>query len=156
MSPELEQILRRHPSAGREALIPLLQEAQADAGYLSRDAMSAIARHLRLSPAKVYGVASFYNQFRFQAPGRFVIQVCRGTACHVKGSLPLLEALQRELRVKPGGTTKDGLFSLETVACIGVCGLAPVICVDGEFHAGVTPDKLKRILAQYRKKAEAR
>jgi NADH:ubiquinone oxidoreductase subunit E len=156
MSPELEQILRRHPSAGRAELIPLLQEAQADAGYLSRDAMSAIARHLRLSPAKVYGVASFYNQFRFQAPGRFVIQVCRGTACHVKGSLPLLEALQRELRVKPGGTTKDGLFSLETVACIGVCGLAPVICVDGEFHAGVTPDKLKRILAQYRKKAEAR
>ena len=156
MSPALQQLLQRHPGAGREALIPLLQEAQADAGYLSRDAMSAIARHLRLSPAKVYGVASFYNQFRFQAPGRFVIQVCRGTACHVKGSLPLLESLQRELRVKPGGTTKDGLFSLETVACIGVCGLAPVICVDGEFHAGVTPDKLKRILAQYRKKAEAR
>jgi NADH:ubiquinone oxidoreductase subunit E len=156
MSPTLQKVLSRHPGAGREALIPLLQEAQAATGYLSREVMTEIARHLRISPAKVYGVASFYNQFRFQAPGRYVIQVCRGTACHVKGSLPLLEAVQRELRVKPGGTTKDGIFSLETVACIGVCGLAPVICIDGEFHAGVTTAKLKKILADYRKKAEAR
>lgn len=156
MSKLLEEVLQRHPAAGREALIPILQETQAREGYLSRSAMEAIARHLRLSPAKVYGVASFYNQFRFQAPGRFLIQVCRGTACHVKGSFPLLQTLQRELRIKPGQTTRDGLFSLETVACIGVCGLAPVLCVNGEFHAGVTPDKLRKILAHYRQEGQKR
>jgi NADH-quinone oxidoreductase E subunit len=151
----LKQILEGHPEAGRETLIPLLQEVQAEEGYLSRQAMKEIGRHLKMTTVKVFGVASFYNQFRFQAPGRFVIQVCRGTACHVKGSLPLLQWLQRELKIDPGQTTKDGLFSIEVVACIGACGLAPVLCVNGEFHAGLTPEKLPKILAQYRKQAVA-
>lgn len=155
MSQKLERIIANYPNAGRSALIPMLQDVQAGAGYVSREAMQRIARHLGLSTVKVFGVASFYNQFRFQAPGRFVIQVCRGTACHVKGSLRLLQNLQRELKISAGQTTKDGVFSLEVVACIGACGLAPVICVNGEFHAGVTPDKLPKLLAQYRKQAEA-
>ena len=91
-------------------------------------------------------MATFYNQFRFQAPGRHHIQVCRGTACHVKGSAAVLEALCRHLKIQPGQTTRDGLFSLEVVACIGACGLAPVIAVDGEFHAGVTPDAVAGIV----------
>jgi NADH-quinone oxidoreductase subunit E len=150
MNTSLDNILARHSGKGRDALIPLLQEVQAETGYLSREAMEGIARHLNLSAVKVYGVASFYNQFRFRAPGRFVIQVCRGTACHVKGSFPLLQALQRELKIEPGQTTKDGIFSLEVVACIGACGLAPVICVNGEFHAGMTTEKLPKVLAKYR------
>ena len=154
MKRTIEAVLADHPKAGRDSLIPLLQEIQAEEGYLSRQSMERIASHLGVSPAKVYGVASFYNQFRFQAPGRFLIQVCRGTACHVKGSLPILEALQRELKILPGQTTRDGLFSLEVVACIEACGLAPVICVDGEFHAGVTKAKLPKILDEYRKEAE--
>jgi len=149
----IEDILARHPGAKRDALIPILQEVQEAWGYISRQAVLAVGEHLNLPASKIYGVATFYNQFRFQAPGRFTIQVCRGTACHVKGSAAVLEAIVRNLEVQPGQTTKDGLFSLEVVACIGACGLAPVIAIDGEFHAKVTPDGVPAILEQYRGKA---
>lgn len=135
----VDSVLARWPGVQRDALIPMLQDVQEQCGYLPREAMLRIARHLELPASKVYGVATFYNQFRFEAPGRHRIQVCRGTACHVKGSAAVLEALCRHLRIRPGQTTKDGEFSLEVVACIGACGLAPVIAIDGEFHAGVAP-----------------
>lgn len=153
MSTAIKEIIAQYPGAGRESLIPILQEIQAAEGYLSKPHMREIARHLGISAAKVYGVASFYNQFRFQAPGKFRIQLCRGTACHVKGSSPLLEALQRELKIRPGQTTEDGLFSIEVVACIGACGLAPVIAINGEFHAAVTSDRLPKILKECRDRA---
>jgi NADH-quinone oxidoreductase subunit E len=143
----VEAVLSRWPGAQRDALIPILQEVQEHCGYLPREAMLRISRHLDLPASKVFGVATFYNQFRFQAPGKHNIQVCRGTACHVKGSAAVMEALCRHLKIRPGQTTKDGQFSLEVVACIGACGLAPVIAVDGEFHAGVTPDATAGILA---------
>lgn len=154
----LDDILARHQGAGRDALIPILQEVQEKYGHLSREAVLSIGRHLGMPASKVYGVATFYNQFRFQAPGKFHIQICRGTACHVKGSRDLLNALTRELNVAPGQTTRDGLFSLEVVACIGACGLAPVIAVNGEFHAKVQVNQVKRIINSYRaaaKKTEA-
>jgi NADH:ubiquinone oxidoreductase subunit E len=100
-------------------------------------------------------VATFYNQFRFQPQGKYHVQVCRGTACHVKGSAAVLDRLQRELGVKSGETTRDGLFSLEVVACIGACGLAPVISVNGEFHAKLTPDSVAGVIDEYRKNAES-
>ncbi|MFA6030441.1 MAG: NAD(P)H-dependent oxidoreductase subunit E [Elusimicrobiota bacterium] len=153
MARTVEQVLEAHPKAGRDALIPLLQEVQEVEGYLSRANMERIARHLNISSAKVYGVASFYNQFRFYKPGKYLVQLCRGTACHVKGSLPLLEALQRELKIEPGQTTRDGLFSIEVVACIGACGLAPVVAVNGEFHAAMTKARLPRLIDEYRKRA---
>lgn len=146
----LADVLAHWPDAGRDALIPILQETQEAFGYLPREAMLRISQHLNLPASKVFGVATFYNQFRFQAPGRHRIQVCRGTACHVKGSAAVLEALCRHLKIQPGQTTKDGMFSVEVVACIGACGLAPVIAVDGEFHAGVTPDAVAGIVATYR------
>ena len=100
--------------------------------------------------AKEYSYwATFYNQFRFQAPGRFPIQVCRGTACHVIGSAAVLKALQRELDVTPGETTRDGKFSLEVVACLGACGLAPLIAVNGEIHGDVSSESVVRILRRY-------
>ncbi len=151
---ETEPILAKHPGARRDALIPILQEVQEAHGYLSREAIRAVGRHLGLPASKIYGVATFYNQFRFSPPGRFHVQVCRGTACHVKGSAKVLEALVKVLGVGPGRTTRDGLFSLEVVACIGACGLAPVIAVGGEFHAGVTPEGVGEILDTYRRKAE--
>ncbi|NLW86919.1 MAG: NAD(P)H-dependent oxidoreductase subunit E, partial [Planctomycetes bacterium] len=117
------------------------------------DAVLQVGRHLDLPASKIFGVATFYNQFRFQPPGKYHVQVCRGTACHVKGSLSVLEAVKRALSVEPGQTTRDGMFSLEVVACIGACGLAPVICINGEFHAKVTPDSIKIILEEYRTKA---
>lgn len=151
---DIQTVLDRHPHAGRDSLIPILQEVQDACGFLSKDAVIEIGRHLNLPASKIYGVSTFYNQFRFNAPGKFHIQVCRGTACHVKGSAGVLDALSRELEIAAGETTRDGLFSLEVVACIGACGLAPVISINGEFHAGMTSDKIKDVLADYRAKAQ--
>lgn len=137
------EILERHPGAGQDTLIALLQEIQGELGYVPVDAMRLLARHLDMPASRVYGVATFYNQFRFQAPGRFHVQCCRGTACHVKGSAAVLETLERELGIHEGQSTRDGLFSLETVACIGACGLAPVMKVNERFHAGVSSDSVR-------------
>ena len=114
--------------------------------------MVRIGEHLRLPASKIYGVATFYNQFRFQPLGRLHIQVCRGTACHVKGSARVLEAVRRAVGVEPGQRTRDGLFSLEVVACMGACGLSPIVCINGEFHAKVTPVKAARLIESCRKK----
>jgi NADH-quinone oxidoreductase subunit E len=133
----------------------LLQEVQRYQGYISKEAVVEIGHHLGLPASKIYGVATFYNQFRFEPLGKYHIQVCRGTACHVKGSAALLESLCKLLQVAPGRTTRDGLFSVEVVACIGACGLAPVIAVNGEFHAAVTTKQLPRLIELYRSRETA-
>jgi NADH-quinone oxidoreductase E subunit len=148
---ELAEILDKYKNAKRESTIPMLQDIQEKFGFLSVSSMKAVAEHLNISPAKVYGVASFYNQFKFHAPGKYHIQVCRGTACHVKGSLSIFENLKRVLGIDNGETTKDKMFSLEVVSCVGACGLAPVISVNGEYHAKLTPQKVKDIINNYRK-----
>ena len=155
MTPDIEDILKNHTDAGRSSLIPILQEVQESIGYLSREAVVRVGEHLHLPASKIYGVATFYNQFRFHPVGTYHVQVCRGTACHVKGSASLLDALQRELKIGPGQTSRDGLFSLEVVACIGACGLAPVICVNGEFHAKLTLDAVSDVIDQCRTELEA-
>ncbi|MDR1957581.1 MAG: NADH-quinone oxidoreductase subunit NuoE [Planctomycetaceae bacterium] len=147
----VREILADYQGAGRDALIPILQEIQTRQGFLSREAVVEVGKFLHLPASKIFGVATFYNQFRFTPQGKFHIQVCRGTACHVKGSAAILEAMKRELKVAPGETTRDGLFSLEVVACIGACGLAPVINVNGNFHANLTTQAVPRILDTYRK-----
>jgi NADH-quinone oxidoreductase E subunit len=152
---DIQPVLDQYPNASRDALIPILQAVQEQQGYLSREAVVEIGRHLRLPASKIYGVATFYNQFRFQPQGRNHVQVCRGTACHVKGSAAILETVKRELKIDPGQTSRDGEFSLEVVACIGACGLAPVICVNGEFHAGVSTKSVGKILNSYRKQGAA-
>jgi len=152
LSNEIETILADYPQAKRDALIPILQEVQEKEGYLSKEAITRIGEYLNLPASKIYGVATFYNQFRFQPVGKLHVMVCRGTACHVRGSAKVLEAVKRELKIEPGETTRDGLFSLEIVACLGACGLAPVIAINGEFIAGVEPEKVKSILNSYRKK----
>lgn len=152
---DVESVLESYPEAGREALIPILQEVQDACGYLSRDAIIKIGNHLGLPVSKIYGVATFYNQFRFQPLGKYHIQVCRGTACHVKGSYSVLENLKQTLKLDAGQTSRDGFFSIEVVACIGACGLAPVIKINEEFYADMTPAKLDRLIKTYRKKAES-
>lgn len=149
----LADILLKYPDKRREYLIPLLQDIQDVRGYISRDSVQVVGEHLNLPASKIYGVATFYNQFRFNSPGKYHIQVCRGTACHVKGSAGLLDTLVRELKINAGETTRDGLFSLEVVACLGVCGLAPVICVNGEFFANLNNEKVKKLIKNYRKEA---
>lgn len=146
-------IFEKHKEAGRDSLIPILQEVQESQGYLSRETIREIGKYLQLPASKIYGVATFYNQFRFQPLGKYNIQVCRGTACHVKGSLSVLDSLKRELKINEGQTTRDGLFSIEVVACLGACGLAPVISINGEFFAKVNQKKIKSIINHYRRKA---
>jgi len=127
-------------------VIPLLQKTQALRGYLSLDDMEAIAEVTGKSPAEIYGVATFYAQFRFQPSGRHTIKVCHGTACHVNNADGLDLALNTELGIDPGQTTEDGKFSIERVACLGCCSLAPVVMIDSEVHGRLTADKLKKII----------
>jgi len=149
---KLNDILQKYSDAKRDQLIPLLQEIQDTDGFISKDAIIQVGKHLKIPTSKIYGVATFYNQFRFEPQGKYHVQVCRGTACHVLGSATVLEELEKNLKTKAGKTTKDGLFSIEVVACIGACGLAPVISINGEFYGKVTSDSLKGIIEEYRQK----
>ncbi len=127
-------------------LVPVLQRAQEALGYLAPDTLLRIARWLRLSENEVFGVASFYAQFRFTPPGRHHLRVCLGTACHVKGGVQMLETLERRLGVTPGGTTEDGEYDVERVACLGCCALAPVVTVDDDIHGQMSVLRLQEML----------
>ncbi len=153
MSGTIDKILEKSEQS-RDNLIPVLQEIQNQLGYLSEEAVEKVGKRLNLPTSKIYGVATFYNQFRFSPKGKYHIQLCRGTACHVLGSATVLEELEKFLGIKAGQTTRDGMFSLEVVACIGACGLAPVININGNFHAKVTPQSIKEIVKNYRKEAD--
>lgn len=152
MKTNIDIILEKYENVGRDNLIPLLQEIQEKEGYISEEAIVKTGKKLNLPTSKIYGVATFYNQFRFEPIGKYHIQVCRGTACHVLGSATVLQELESMLKIKAGQTTRDGLFSIEVVACIGACGLAPVISINGEFYANVTSEKIKEIIEYYRSK----
>lgn len=130
----------------QSSIIPMLQSAQAVLGYLPRDAMQAIARHLVVPPAQVEGVASFYAQFRFNSPGRHRVTVCSGTACYVRGSGKLMEDIQADLKIVPGGTTADGAVTLESVSCFGACALAPVVVVDDKVLRQQSSASMKKVL----------
>lgn len=130
----------------RSSTIPMLQSAQAALGYLPGDAMQAIARHLGVAAAVVEGVASFYAQFRFNAPGRHRVTVCSGTACYVRGSGKLMDDIQADLGIAPGRTTADGAVSLESVSCFGACALAPVVVVDDKVLRQQTSASIKEVI----------
>lgn len=127
-------------------MIPLLQKIQELRGYLDREDMEVIAGVTGKSAAEIYGVATFYAQFRFQPPGEHTLKVCHGTACHVNGADTLDLAVKTELGIEPGETTEDGKFSVERVACLGCCSLAPVVMLDQEVYGRLSGDKLKKIL----------
>lgn len=149
METTTDKILEKYKGAGRDSLIPILQKIQETEGYLSESAIVKTGKMLSIPTSKIYGVATFYNQFRFEPVGKYHIQVCRGTACHVLGSATVLQELENKLKIKAGQTTRDGLFSIEVVACIGACGLAPVICINGEFYANVSAASIKEIVENY-------
>lgn len=131
-------------------IIPILQGVQHAFGYLPNEAMEVVSQETKVSLAELYGVATFYAQFHLSPRGRHIIRVCRGTACHVRGSLGILERVISELGLEEGQiTTPDLRFTLEPVACIGACGLAPVIMIDDETHGRLTKDKVPGILAKY-------
>jgi NADH-quinone oxidoreductase subunit E len=148
MDAELARTLE--PYRGQKgALITVLQKIQEKLGYLPKDLFIDVARLCRISINEVYGVASFYAQFRFTAPGRHGVKVCLGTACHVRGGQRILESVERDVGVSSGGTSSDGRYSLERVACFGSCALAPVVVVDKDVYGRMTPAKAKDVLSKY-------
>ena len=136
-------------TGARGALIPMLQQIQAEIGYLPPAVMERIAERSGVPAARVFGVASFYSQFRFEPVGRHIVRVCHGTACHVQGAVAVTEAIYDELGVAEGGTTEDGEFTVEPVACLGCCSLAPVIMIDEDTYGRLTPEQARDIVKNY-------
>ncbi len=130
----------------RENIIPILQMIQENHSYLAPEAIKMVGEHLEIAACEVYGVATFYNQFRFNPPGRHQIKVCLGTACHVRGGDIILENFERKLDIKDGETTPDREFGIERVACVGCCALAPVAVVDETVHGQMAPSKVEGLL----------
>ncbi|MFA7228567.1 MAG: NADH-quinone oxidoreductase subunit NuoE [Melioribacteraceae bacterium] len=145
------KILENYPREERSNLIALLQDVQQVYGYLPEEDLRAVAEYLKLPLSTIYGVATFYNQFRLTPLGKNIIRVCRGTACHVKNSANILVALESELGIKAGQTTRDKNFTLETVACIGACSIAPVININEDYYGRATIKEIPKILAKYKK-----
>jgi len=135
-------------------LIPLLQSAQDHFGYIPRRAIAYISAVTGIPESDVYGVITFYGQFRLQPRGKYLVRACAGTACHVSGSKLIVEAIEDELGIEVGDTTEDGLFTLNTVACIGCCSLAPVMMVNEDTHGRLTPTAARRVLREYRRREE--
>lgn len=134
----------------RGILIPILQKVQGELGYLPEEAVSEIAGFLGISKSEIFGVASFYAQFRFTRAGEHIARVCLGTSCYVRGGARIMETVQRKLGIKPGETTEDYKFSLERVACFGCCALSPIIVVDDMVYSRMTPEKAKQVISSYK------
>ena len=141
---------RETPSLQKGATIPLLADIQKEFGYVAEEAVIYAAERTGISAAEMFGVATFYAMFRFKPQGKYVIRLCRGTACHVQGSARIAEQLERTLGVKDGDTTDDRLFTIQHVACLGCCSLAPVMMMNDEVHGRLTPEKAAAILDTYK------
>ena len=133
------------------SLIPIMQDIQAEYRYLPGELLTYVAEQIGITEAKAYSVASFYENFSFEAKGKYVIKVCDGTACHVRKSMPVLEALWKELGLsRKKHTTDDMMFTVETVSCLGACGLAPTMMVNEEVHPSMTPEKALAVIEELR------
>jgi len=143
---KLEKILSRY-NGKREELIPILQEVQEEFRYLPFETMVGVARFLRIPESTVYGVCTFYAQFKLTPLGRKIVKICRGTACHVRGGSKILEETEKQLGIKAGETTEDLEWTLETIACFGACALAPVMVIDKDVHGRMATNKVKGVLA---------
>jgi NADH-quinone oxidoreductase E subunit len=146
-----KQIFEHYPKKDKSNLIALLQDVQEVYGYLPEGALQEVADFVGMPLSRVYGVATFYNQFRLTPLGENVVRVCRGTACHVNNSANILFAIETALNIKAGQTTRDKKFTLETVACIGACSIAPVITVNDDYHGRISVKDVPNIIKKYQK-----
>jgi NADH:ubiquinone oxidoreductase subunit E len=146
MSAELDIILKKYKSGKREDLIPLLQEIQEHLGYLSEEAIIKVGSFLGLSTTKIYGLATFYDRFRFFPAGKIQIRICNGTSCFLNGSKSIIDKIREETGILPGQTTRDGNFSYEIVSCMGGCHNGPVINVNGEYHTHIKAEQLPELI----------
>ena len=150
MSTEIELIFKKYKQGRREYLIPLLQEIQDVIGYLSEEAFVKVGNFVGLSTTKIYGLATFYDQFRFLPSGKVQIKICHGTSCFLNGSQSVIDKIKEETGIMPGQTTRDGIFSFEIVTCMGGCNNGPLICVNGEYHTGVKAEQLPDLIEKLR------
>jgi NADH-quinone oxidoreductase subunit E len=151
LSQRLDPIVQRYQ--GKKGItIPLLADVQKEYGYVAEEAVTYVSKKMDISASEMFGVATFYAMFRLQPEGKYVIRICRGTACHVQGSASVAEEVARHLGIEEGETTEDGIFTLQHVACLGCCSLAPVMMVGDNVHGLLTPPKSIEILEDYRKK----
>jgi len=143
----MKEIIDQFGQSQKE-LIFVLHRIQAEYGYIPEEAIPLISQRLKITESEVYGVLTFYRAFRIRPLGKHVVTVCAGTACHVRGSHGIGQEMERILQIKPGETTPDREFSLETVNCFGCCAIGPMVVVDGKYHSHVTPDKIESILRE--------
>ncbi len=141
----LEMILENRRSQPQQ-LVEVLQDVQETFGYISEEAMTTVSRELGVPVIEVYRVANFYKAFSLAPRGRHVLTVCMGTACHVRGAPRMVDEVQGQLGIEPGQTTDDGMFTLEWVNCLGACALGPVVVLDGQYHAKMNPNKLRKLI----------
>ena len=146
MAVDFDTILRKYKQGRREYLIPILQEIQADSGFLSEEAIVKVGSHLGLSTTKIYGLATFYDQFRFIPLGKVHVRICHGTSCFMNGSQALIDKFREELKISPGQTTRNGNFSYEVVPCMGGCYHGPVIIINGEHRVHVRPEQVPDLI----------
>jgi NADH-quinone oxidoreductase subunit E len=146
---DIKKVINKYPDK-KGVLIPVLQDTQIKYGYIPHEAVSLIAQELSIYPIDIYGVLTFYAQFHLSPRGQHIITVCQGTACHVMGGKAILDYIASLLDVKVGETTKDGVFTLDKVACLGCCGMAPVVMIDKDFYGGCTIQSVEKLLDKYR------
>ncbi|MCK5419689.1 MAG: NADH-quinone oxidoreductase subunit NuoE [Desulfobacterales bacterium] len=148
---KIHEIIEKHKGI-KWGLIPLLQEVQEHTGYIPPESIEPIAEAMNMFPAQVQGVITFYAGFTLTPKGKYVLKVCRGTACHVKGSRSILRMMQNELKLKEGETSADYQFTLETVACLGACFMAPAMLINRNYYGKLAPSRVSSILGQYKKR----
>jgi NADH-quinone oxidoreductase subunit E len=146
---KVESILDRH-QRDRGMLVAILQDTQAEYNYLPKEALMQVSQGLDIPLTQVYSVASFFKAFSLKPRGRHLLHVCRGTACHVRGAVRILDEIERRLGIKAGGTTKDLKYTLQTVNCVGACALGPIVIVDGNYSGQMKTDKVKPLLESYK------
>ena len=146
---EIDDILEQYPK-DPESLLPVLEDIQERFNYLSEDALKTVSEKLQIPLNQVYSVSTFYNVFSLEPKGKYIVQVCMGTACHVRGAPAVLEEAERFLKIKRGKTSKDKKYTLETVNCVGACALGPIMIVNGKYHGHMVANNVKKILKEYK------
>lgn len=150
MSTDIESILKKYKVGRREDMIPMLQEIQDQNGYLSEEIIVRVGNFIGLSTTKIYGLATFYDQFRFVPAGKIIIKICNGTSCFLNGSQAVINRISEETGLSPGQTSRDGVFSYEIVTCMGGCTHGPLLTVNGKYHTQVNSDQIPELLKKLR------
>jgi NADH:ubiquinone oxidoreductase subunit E len=151
---KIEDILGQYRAGSHESLIPILQDIQAEEGYLSENAIVQIGRFLEMSTTKIYGLATFYDRFRFIPCGKVHLRICNGTSCFINGSEAVIKSIRETLGIEPGQTTRDGKFSYELTSCMGGCNEGPVINAGDIYHTHVRPDDIPEMITRFKSLAD--